>query len=83
MAGNGLLTALLINKYVDHLPLYRQRLIFKRADIEIPPSTIDTWIAHLGKLFEPLYRRLVDEVKAQSYLQADETTTKVLDSNKK
>lgn len=83
LAGNSLLTAILINKYVDHLPLYRQQQIFKRSDIEIAPSTIDTWIAHLGKLFEPLYKKLVQEVKAQTYLQADETTTKVLDRNKK
>ncbi|MFN2424629.1 MAG: transposase, partial [Cryomorphaceae bacterium] len=83
LAGNSLLAAILINKYVDHLPLYRRQQIFKRSDIEIAPSTIDTWIAHLGKLFESLYQRLVDEVKAQSYLQADETTAKVLDRTKK
>lgn len=83
LAGNNLLAAVLINKYVDHLPLYRQLQIFKRSDIQIAPSTIDTWIAHLGKLFDPLYRRLADQVKAQNYLQADETTTKVLDKNKK
>jgi len=82
LAGNNLLAAILINKYIDHLPLYRQQLIFRRSGIEIAPSTIDTWIAHLGKLFEPLYQRLVDEVKAQSYLQADETTTRVLDKDK-
>jgi len=83
LAGNSLLTAILINKYVDHLPLYRQQQIFRRSDIEIAPSTIDTWIAHLGKLFDPLYQKLVEEVKAQSYLQADETTIKVLDRKKK
>ena len=82
LAGNNLLAAILINKYIDHLPLYRQQQIFKRSDIEIAPSTIDTWVAHLGKLFDPLYQRLVDEVKAQSYLQADETTTRVLDKDK-
>jgi len=83
LAGNALLSAILINKYVDHLPLYRQKQMFKRADIEIAPSTIDSWIAHLGKLFDPLYQRLVDEIKVQRYLQADETTTKVLDKQKK
>ncbi len=82
LAGNNLLAAILINKYIDHLPLYRQQQIFKRSDIEIAPSTIDKWVAHLGKLFDPLYQRLVDEVKAQSYLQADETTTRVLDKDK-
>ncbi|NLA61757.1 MAG: IS66 family transposase [Bacteroidales bacterium] len=83
LAGNSLLSAIAINKYIDHLPLYRQRQIFKRSDIEIAASTIDSWIAYLGKLFKPLYDRLVQEVRSQTYLQADETTTKVLDETKK
>ena len=83
LAGNSLLAALITNKYIDHLPLYRQKQIFKRADIEIPPSTIDSWVAQVGKLLKILYERLVDEVKSQTYLQADETTTKVLDKQKK
>jgi transposase len=83
LAGNNLLAAILINKYIDHLPLYRQLQIFRRSGIEIAPSTIDSWVAQLGTLFEPLYEKLVDEIKAQTYLQADETTTKVLDKNKK
>ncbi len=83
LAGNSLLGAIAINKYIDHLPIYRQRQIFNRSDIEIAASTIDSWIAHLGKLFKPLYQRLAQEVKSQTYLQADETTTKVLDKNKK
>jgi len=83
LAGNDLLSAVLINKYIDHLPLYRQQKIFKRSDIEIAPSTIDSWVAQLGRLLEPLYDRLSNEIKAQTYLQADETTTKVLDKSKK
>ncbi len=83
LAGNNLLVAITIHKYIDHLPLYRQRQIFKRFGIEIAASTIDSWIAYLGKLFKLLYERLAQEVKSQTYLQADETTTKVLDKNKK
>jgi len=83
LAGNSLLSAILINKYIDHLPLYRQQQIFKRSDIEIAPSTIDSWVAQLGGLLKILYQRLVEEVKSQYYLQADETTTKVLDKRKK
>jgi transposase len=83
LAGNTLLAAILVNKYVDHLPLYRQQQIFKRADIEIAPSTMDSWVAQLGNLMELLYKKLIQEVKAQTYLQADETTTKVLDRTKK
>lgn len=44
LAGNSVLTHILVSKYVDHLPLYRQQQIFKRADIEIAPSTIDSWV---------------------------------------
>src|SRR5690554_1291826 len=83
LAGNDLLSSILVNKYVDHLPLYRQQQIFKRSDIEIASSTIDSWMRQLGRLLEPLYDRLASEVKAQTYLQADETTTKVLDKDKK
>jgi len=83
LAGNSLLSAILVNKYIDHLPLYRQQQIFKRSDITIAPSTIDSWVSQLGRLLKILYDRLVDEIKSQTYLQADETTTKVLDKQKK
>lgn len=83
LAGNRLLATILIHKYIDHLPLYRQQQIFKRAGIEIAPSTIDSWVAQLGRLLELLYEKLVTEIKAQRYLQVDETTIKVLDQTKK
>ncbi|MFN3917970.1 MAG: IS66 family transposase [Flavobacteriales bacterium] len=83
LAGNSVLTQILVSKYVDHLPLYRQQQIFRRADIEIAPSTIDSWVAQSGNLLVPLYDRMVEYVKNQRYLQADETTLKVLDKDKK
>lgn len=58
LAGNSVLTHILVSKYVDHLPLYRQQQIFKRADIEIAPSTIDSWVAQTGNLLVPLYDRM-------------------------
>ncbi len=83
LAGNSVLTHILVSKYVDHLPLYRQQQIFKRADIEIAPSTIDSWVAQSGNFLELLYNTMVEYVKLQLYLQADETTLKVLDKYKK
>src|SRR5690554_6562157 len=83
LAGNSVLTHILVSKYVDHLPLYRQQQIFKRADIEIAPSTIDSWVALTENLLVPLYDRMVEYVKHQGYIQADETTLKVLDKDKK
>lgn len=83
IAGNMLLSSILVNKYVDHLPLYRQQQIFKRSDIKIAPSTIDSWVAQLGVLLEPLYDKMMHTLKNSSYLQADETPTRVLDKQKK
>lgn len=83
LAGNTLLASILINKYVDHLPLYRQQQIFKRSGITIAPSTIDGWVSQLGVLLEPLYDAMVNVVKQNGYLQADETPTRVLDKAKK
>ena len=79
LAGNALLTHLLIGKYVDHLPLYRQQQIFKRLGMNIPSSTIDGWVRQLGVLLEPLYNAMVNVAKQNGYLQADETPTRVLD----
>lgn len=83
LAGNTLLASILINKYVDHLPLYRQQQIFKRSNIKIASSTIDGWVSQLGDLLEPLYNAMVNVIKHDGYLQADETPTRVLDQNKK
>jgi transposase len=72
-AGAGLLAHLLISKFVDHLPFYRQVQQFKRQDIDIAESTISGWFTASCRLLEPLYERLVTRVRASSYLMADET----------
>ena len=72
-AGAGLLAHLLISKYTDHLPFYRQVQQFKRQDIDIAESTISGWFAATCRILEPLYERLVSRVRQSSYLMADET----------
>jgi len=52
-AGAGLLAHLMISKWVDHLPYYRQRQIFKCQSIDIAPSTTGNW--YLSDLVKPLY----------------------------
>jgi transposase len=54
IAGAGLLAQIVIDKYVDHLPLYRQQERFKREGINIPYSTITDWVSGTCKLIEPL-----------------------------
>lgn len=82
IAGPGLLANIVIEKYVDHLPLHRQLQRFSRAGINIPPATISGWIHSTCNLLEPLYDVLKQEVLKQDYLQADETPIAVLDKNK-
>ena len=83
IADVSLVVYLLISKYVDHLPLYRLIEIFKRKQLKIPPSTINGWV-HTGiKLLTPLYQALRKDVLHAGYLQADETTIKVLEKSTK
>ncbi|QNL49815.1 IS66 family transposase [Olivibacter sp. SDN3] len=81
--GAGLLAMILTGKYMDHLPLYRQKQIFARENIRIASSTIEGWTKEALIKLEPLYEQLVFDTKAKGYLQVDETIIKVLDSDKK
>jgi transposase len=83
IAGAGLLAQTIIDKYVDHLPLYRQQQRFARENITIPYSTLTDWVHNTCRLIEPLYEALKGEVKASDYLHADETPIKVMDKDKK
>jgi transposase len=81
--GPGLLASILVDKYADHLPLYRQRQRFLRENIPIAASTLEGWARQAMERLSILYEHLVEDTKAKGYLQADETPIKVLDSNKK
>lgn len=83
IAGPGLLAQIIIDKYVDHLPLYRQMERFKREGINIPYSTISDWIKNGCALIDPLYEALKKQILQSSYLHADESPIKVLDKDKK
>lgn len=83
IAEPGLLAHLFVAKYIDHLPFYRQIEMFKRDHgWAIHKSTINDWFAACCTLLEPLYQTLRKDVLKTDYLQADESTIKVLDSNK-
>ncbi len=81
--GAGLLASILVDKYVDHLPLYRQKQRFARENIQLASSTIEGWTKEALFKLEPLYQQLVFDTKSKGYLQVDETPIKVLDSDKK
>jgi transposase len=83
IAGPGLLAQIMVDKFVDHLPIYRQIGRFKREGIKIPSSTINGWQESVCNLLEPLYDTLKHQVLSQGYLQVDETPIQVLDKSKK
>ena len=82
-AGPGLLAHLQVSKFVDHLPFYRQVQMFKREGIKLAESTINGWFKATCELMSPLYDCLVEQIKQENYLQADESPIAVQNSNKK
>ena len=84
IAGAGLLTQLAIAKFIDHLPLYRQRAMFRRDfDWDIPSSTLGDWFCATCALLEPLYAALQRQVLDTDYLQGDESRITVLERGEK
>ena len=79
IAEAGLLAAVVIEKYMDHLPIYRQVQRFKREDIQIARSTMEGWVAAVAHLLEPLHERLGELILESGYVQADETPIPVQD----
>ena len=74
----GLLAQVLVAKYSDHLPLYRQEGIFARAGLAIPASTLAHWVGACGVQLQPLVDALKEELLAQPVLHADETPVAML-----
>ncbi len=78
----GLLAQVLVAKYADHLPLYRQEAIFARAGFAIPRSTLGQWVGACGVQLQPLVDALRDELLKHSVLHADETPVAMLKPGK-
>lgn len=78
-AGAGLLAQIVVSKYQDHLPLYRQEQIFQRNGVTVPRKVMCNWVEGVAELLIPLYQELKKELLQENYLQADETTIKVQD----
>jgi transposase len=81
-AGASLLAHLLVSKYQDHLPFYRQLEMFKRNGVQLAASTVNDWCVSAINLLEPLYQALRKQVLACDYVQVDESTIPVLDKDK-
>lgn len=74
----GLLAQVLVAKYLDHLPLYRQEAVFERAGHAIARSTLAQWVGECGVQLQPLVDALTAELLRQDVLHADETPVAML-----
>ena len=74
----GLLAQVLVAKYADHLPLYRQEAIFGRAGLALPRSTLAQWVGQCGVQLQPLVLALRAELLRHDVLHADETPVAML-----
>jgi len=81
-AGATLLADIIIDKYVNHLPFYRQIQMFRQQGISIAPATINDWFQGVADLMRPTYYRLKELVLNTDYIQSDETTIPIINNEK-
>ncbi|SEB19849.1 Transposase [Variovorax sp. YR216] len=74
----GLLAQVLVAKFLDHMPLYRQEAVFERAGHLIARSTLAQWVGECGAQLQPLVQALADELRRHAVLHADETPVAML-----
>ena len=79
LPGSGLLAHVIVSKYSDHLPLYRQEGIFRRHGVELSRQTMCDWMAISAELLEPIVKEMHREILKSRVIQTDDTTVPVLD----
>ena len=77
--GPGLIAQVMLAKYHDHLPLYRQVEQFRRLGVNFPRQMLSDWVEHGATWLQPVVRQMKAELLAGDYLQVDETPVRVLD----
>ena len=81
-ASAGLLSNVITDKYLNHLPLYRQSERFAREEVHLSRSTLSGWIGQCSNLLQPLYEVLKKKVLSSTYLQVDESSIRVMTQDK-
>jgi transposase len=79
IASSGLLAHMIVSKYEDHLPLYRQEKIWQRLGVEIPRASMSLWVFKCAALLSPLRDLLKRRIVCGNYAKADETPITVLE----
>ncbi len=78
MAGPGLLAHILVQKYCNHLPFYRQSEMYRREDIDLSRSTMASWAGQIARLLMPLIDELKKSIFTSTHIHGDDTIIKVL-----
>jgi transposase len=79
LPGPGLLAHVIVSKYADHLPLYRQERMLAREGVAISRQTMCGWMARCAELLKPIYDAMVKAVLQSKVIQTDDTPVDVLD----
>jgi len=80
LPGAGLLAQVIISKYEDHLPLYRQEKIYRqRHGVKLARATLAEWVEHVALWLRPVYEAMKGSLLRANYLQVDETPIRYLD----
>lgn len=82
MASTSVLAWVVVQKYIDHLPLHRIEQIALREGVVLAKSTLAEWVGKIGVRLQPLVDRLIELLLLQRALHADETPVKQLDPGK-
>ena len=78
LPGAGLLAHILVSKYCDHLPLYRQSQIYAREGVDLDRAIMAAWVGKVAALASPLVEAAADHVMAAEKLHVDDTPVPVL-----
>lgn len=76
--GAGLLAHILIQKYCNHLPLYRQSQIYEREGVEISRTTMASWAGQCARLLEPIAKAIQQCIFSSKQIHGDDTPVRVL-----
>ena len=82
MVDASLLADILINKYIYHLPFYRQIQKYKELGVLLNDATINDWFTSVCERLRPLYDKLREQIMSSDYIQVDESTLPVIDNEK-
>lgn len=81
--GPGLVAHVLLTKFVDHVPLYRQQQQFARLGVNFPKSTLGDWVEQGAAWLQPIVREIKRQLSQGDYVQVDETPVRVQDPDVK